>query len=303
MEKREVDVNRNVITENLEAYAKYLTEHMDCIICGKANTEVWARYGSYTAVKCEKCGLVWMDPHLSEEGLNKYYDDYIGMRAKDEIKTKQRATQYQLDKEFIEGWVSSGRVLDVGCSGGFFLDALSDSFEKHGIDIDGKAVEHAKKSYGFGKNVNCVRLEDVTYPNGYFDLVVMRGAIEHLPDPKTSIKKVSSLLKKGGYFYIAATPNVDSFSADLYREKWNMFHPVRHLFYFGAATLSKLCSPSGLKLVGRHYPYEETPYANIENDHAEVLKAWKLKEEGRFDEVGRSPSFWGNMMNLIFKKL
>ncbi len=295
-------MNKNIIREDLEAYAKYLKVEKNCILCDKKNHETWAKYGSYTAVKCKNDDMIWINPQLSEEGLNKYYEDYIGMRFKDEIKTKQRKVQYQLDKEYIENWISSGRVLDVGCSGGFFLDALSDSFEKHGIEIDSKAVEYANKTYSFGKKVNSVRIEDVKYPEGYFDLVVMRGAIEHLPDPKTAVKKVSKILKKGGYFYIAATPNAASFCADLYREKWNMFHPVRHIFYFGADTISKLCAPFGLKLVGRHYPYEETPYANIESDQKEVLRAWELKMEGKFEKIGRSPSFWGNMMNLVLRK-
>jgi len=301
--RKEMIVNKNIIREDLEAYAKYLTEYKDCIICGSRDHEPWARYSSYKAVRCKKCGLVWINPHLSEEGLNRYYSDYIGMRSKNEIKTGQRKIQYQIDKEFIESWISSGKVLDVGCGGGFFLNALSDSFEKHGTEIDPEAVNYARQNFPFGENINRVKLEEVTYPKGYFDLIVMRGVIEHLPDPKSAVAKVSFLLKNEGYFYIAATPNVNSFCANLYREKWNQFHPIRHIFYFSADTMSKLCLPFHLKLVGRYYPYEETPYANLEYDHEEVLKAWQLKKQGKFDEVDRSSSFWGNMMNLVFKKI
>lgn len=300
MSKRKNDVKKKLIDEDLEAYTKYLTVHKDCIVCGSKSYEVWATYGSYKAVKCEKCGFVWINPHLSEDGLRKYYDDYIGMRFKDEVKTAQRKIQYQIDKEFIENWVSSGKVLDVGCSGGFFLDVLSNSFERYGIDIDEKAIDHARKH--FGKNFACVKIEEADFPEKYFDLVIMRGTVEHLPDPKEAIKKVAYLLKTGGYFYIAATPNVDSFCADLYREKWNQFHPIRHIFYFSAKTLAELCFPFKLKLMCRYYPYEETPYADVENDAKEVLTAWQLKVQEKFDAVGRSPAFWGNMMNLVFKK-
>lgn len=303
MVKRKIDVNKNIIKEKLEQYARYLTVYRNCILCDSDDCGIWARYGSYRAVKCKRCGLIWINPSLSEEGLNRYYQDYIGMRFKDKVKTRQRKIQYQIDKEFIESWISSGRILDVGCSGGFFLDVLSESFEKHGIDIDQEAVNYARQNFGFGNNINCIKVEEVTYPESYFDLIIMRGTIEHLLNPKLAVSKVAFLLKPKGYFCIAATPNVNSFCADLYREKWNQFHPVRHIFYFSAETLSKLCSPFNLKLIGRYYPYEETPYANLENDHKEVLRAWQLKRQGKFDKVGRSPAFWGNMMNLVFKKL
>jgi 2-polyprenyl-3-methyl-5-hydroxy-6-metoxy-1,4-benzoquinol methylase len=298
----EMIVNKNIIEENLEAYARYLTEYRNCIICGSNEYDTWATFGSYRAVKCKKCGLIWINPHLSKEGLERYYQDYIGMRMKSEIKTKQREIQYEIDKNFIESWISCGRVLDVGCSGGFFLNVLNDSFEKYGIDIDREAVEYARRNFPFGENIKCCSLEEVEFPEGYFDLVVMRGVIEHLTDPKSAVKKVSEILRAGGFFYIAATPNADSFCAELYREKWNLFHPVRHIYYFSERTLSMMCSQFKLRLVCSYYPYVGTPYANIERDMEEVFRAWRAKKEGRWEKIDRSPSFWGNMMNLIFRK-
>ncbi|MEM2983863.1 MAG: class I SAM-dependent methyltransferase [Candidatus Jordarchaeaceae archaeon] len=300
--EQEILANKNVITEDLEAYVKFLTEYRECLICNTSDYETWATYGSYRAVKCKGCGLVWINPHLSEEGMRRYYENYIGMRMKEEVKMKQREIQYRIDADFIQNFVSSGRVLDVGCSGGFFLNTLADSFEKYGIDIDPKAVEYAKRNFSFGKNVSCQSIENTSFPNKYFDLVIMRGVVEHLPDPKAAVGKISELLKEDGYLYIAATPNVKSFCANLYREKWNLFHPVRHIWYFSAETLAKLCSPFNLRLVCKYYPYEETPYAHIDHDCEEVLKAWKAKRENKFQSVGRSPSFWGNIMNLVFKK-
>jgi SAM-dependent methyltransferase len=173
----EMIVNKNIIEENLEAYARYLTEYRNCIICGSNEYDTWATFGSYRAVKCKKCCLIWINPHLSKEGLERYYQDYIGMRMKSEIKTKQREIQYEIDKNFIESWISCGRVLDVGCSGGFFLNVLNDSFEKYGIDIDREAVEYARRNFPFGENIKCCSLEEVEFPEGYFDLVVMRGVM------------------------------------------------------------------------------------------------------------------------------
>ena len=46
---------------------------------------------------------------------------------------------------------------------------------------------------------------------------------------ESHLKKISDLLKKDGYLYICATPNGNSPSFKIYRERWNLFHPVQHL--------------------------------------------------------------------------
>ncbi|MDD2689538.1 MAG: class I SAM-dependent methyltransferase [Candidatus Omnitrophica bacterium] len=296
------DCNSELIPEDLEAYTGYMDTYRDCIICKSRENRLWAKYGSYKAVKCNKCNFIWINPSLNEAGLNRYYQDYIGMRFKDEIKTRQRKLQYQIDKDFLQVYISSGKVLDVGCSGGFFLNVLSNNFDKYGVELDAKAVEYAKKKYSFGKNIFNLNLQDTKFPKGFFDLIIMRGVIEHLFDPLVVLKKVQGLLRKGGLFFICATPNVDSFCAKLYRQKWNQFHPIRHLFYFSLSSLSRLCSQFNLNLITKDFPYLETPYADIHRDHYEVLKAYELKNDGHFDKINRSPAFWGNMMSLVFKR-
>ena len=296
------NVSMVIIDEDLEAYTPYLGVDLDCIVCNSRENMEWAQYASYKAVKCASCGLVWIKPFLNDTGRQEYYRDYIGMRFRDKVKTEQRQIQYQIDKKFIESFLDKGRVLDIGCSGGFFLGVLSSTFEKHGVEIDAAAVDYARTTYDFGENIVCEDLFNTFYEQESFDLVILRGVIEHMPNPHQVIEKVGALTKPGGFCYISATPNVDAFCADLYREKWNQFHPIRHLFYFNVDTLSQLFRKVGMECIAKDFPYMGTPYANIETDHLEVMRTMELKQQNRFDEVKRSPAFWGNMMNLVFKK-
>lgn len=292
-----------LIDEDLEVYAKYLDFYVDkCIVCGGKNTTIWAEYGSFKAVQCKSCKMIWINPMVNEEGLNNYYQDYIGMRFEDRDKTEKRKIQYEIDRDYIQQYIQKGKVLDVGCSGGFFLATLSDRFDRYGVEIDKDAVEFARKHYPFGNNVLAVQLEDAPFKNESFDLVIMRGVIEHLHDPAGALKKVSTLLKKGGYFYAAATPNALSFSADFYRERWNQFHPIRHLYYFSVRTLPALCEKYGLSLVSCRLPYLETPYCSVEDDTLRVARDIRLKSLGQINRIHRSPAFWENMMNLVFIK-
>ena len=43
------------------------------------------------------------------------------------------------------------------------------------------------------------------------------------------MKEVKRVLKPNGYLYICAIPNVESYCAKLYREKWNQFDAREHI--------------------------------------------------------------------------
>lgn len=286
-----------------EEFAAYLGAPRPCLICGSSDKSEWAREGIFKAVKCSHCGLIWIDPFLNDEGVRLYYDNFIQHRLEDEKKMRQRDRMYEIDRDFLQQYVSQGRLLDVGRNGGFFLNKLSNRFDKYGIEIDDKAVAYAREHFAFGANVFHRLLGEDGFPTRMFHCVAMRGVIEHLQDPKAAVRRVSDLLRPGGYFFITATPNVESFCAEVYREKWNQFNPIQHLYYFSVSALSRLVEPFSLRLLAKDFPYLETPYADVMADHARVLQDYELISQGRRNEVAKSPAFWGNMMTVLYQKL
>ncbi len=287
--------------EDLAPLVSYLTEYRDCLVCGSDNNELWASFGVYKAVQCSDCSFVWMNPFCNNRGLSFYYRDYIGKRRlSDGKKMEQRAIQYQEDGRFLENFVKEGKLLDVGCNGGFFLASLSSGFDKHGVEIDMHAVMYAREHHRFGSQVLCVDLMESPYENESFDVITMRGTIEHMPNPAGAIEKISSLLKPGGYYYVTATPNVDSPAARIYREQWTLFHPVQHIYHFSPRTLSILCERFDLELIAESFPYEQTPYADVPNDVSAIIDAKRLREAG--ESLPVSGPFWGSMMSLVFRK-
>ena len=286
-----------------EAFAKHLGSPIPCVVCGGFEKSEWARSGSFLAVKCASCGLVWVDPFLTEEGIDLFYDNYVAFRLEDQKKMEQRARMYDLDRAFLEQFVQEGRLLDIGCSDGLFLEALSPDFDKYGLERDQEAVRMAqKRNPDLGRCIASTSLGQDSFQPDEFDVIVMRGVIEHLRHPVQAVERVSDLLCSGGWFYVAATPNVDCFCADLYREKWNQFDPIQHIYYFSTSTLAALCSQFNLSLVAQQFPYLETPYAKPKEDHLQVLSDYQAILEGGSDSIERSPAFWGNMMTLIFHK-
>lgn len=65
--------------------------------------------------------------------------------------------------------VERGRLVEIGCAGGFFLDEAKKRFEVVGIELNKSMADHA---VGMGLNVICGRIED-TDPTGLFDVLVM----------------------------------------------------------------------------------------------------------------------------------
>ncbi|MFA6030788.1 MAG: class I SAM-dependent methyltransferase [Elusimicrobiota bacterium] len=285
-------------------FENYLGKPRPCAVCGASDKkESWARSGVFHAVRCRGCGLVWIDPFLTEAGFAKYYTDYIAFRLKNKKKMEQRSRMYELDGDFLRLFVQRGELLDVGCSAGFFLEKLGDGFSKHGIEKDPAAVALAReRNPAIGAVIQEGELGKDDLIPGSYDVITMRGVIEHLPDPRMAVRRVAELLRPDGWYYVTATPNTDSFCAEAYREKWNQFDPIQHIYCFSAKTLGRLCGEFGLKLEAQAYPYLETPYASPEEDYAQLRRDLQLIQQGRRNEVGRSPAFWGNMMTLIFRK-
>jgi len=240
-----------------------------------------------------------MNPQVNDDGLNDYYSNFITeKRLSKPKKMDQRKEQYRLDSALIKKFIVSGTILDVGCSGGFFLDVMGDRYDRYGIEVDVAAINLAKKQFpSFANNISQGSLESAALPDNYFDLVIMRGVIEHVLAPEKYIEVVSKILKPGGFFYICATPNGESFSADLYRENWILFHPVQHLWHFSSKNLSILCNRHDLKLIWEEYPYLGTPYENVHEDIAQIYRYMEHVD------MSVSPAFFQNMMSLVYRKI
>ncbi len=139
----------------------------------------------------------------------------------------------------------------------------------------------------------------MSFPEETFDVIVLRGVIEHMATPREMIAHLLPWLKKGGLLYITSTPNTESLCAELYREKWNLF-TADHQIHFSKSNLVSFFKGLGMSLADSGYLYLETPYANEVADYRKIIADAKLINNGKGDEVVSSPAFYGNMLSLIF---
>ena len=174
-----------------------------CPVCKSTHFDLWTDCGYTQAHKCTNCGLVFMSSQLSKSGLEDYYSNYIGKRRVNNLKKMElRKEQYVLDAELLRSFAKDGNLLDVGCNGGFFLEALGDRFNRHGTELDPIAVEYCEQTYPeFSKNVFQGSLDEARFQEAYFDVITMRGLFEHVSDPEKTLSHTSKLLKPGGILY------------------------------------------------------------------------------------------------------
>lgn len=278
----------------------YLEAERPCIVCGGQNLTLWAQERYLTAKKCADCGMISTNPYFSEEGLVAFYSQYLDNRFEQAELMAQRDKTYLIDRDWVSLFVQGGKVLDVGCSGGFFLSKFDPKiWDREGVEIAPDAAEMARTQFGIPVHIG--NIIDLNLPDTY-DLIMLRGVIEHFREPIQCLEKCASLLKPGGCLFLTATPAGDAFAFDVYREKWRLFTPLEHVHFFSVQLLNRVLEPMGLLPLTHHYQYEETPYANPPKDFAKIQADIALIHQGRKNEVGLSGPFPGSMISALWKK-
>jgi SAM-dependent methyltransferase len=153
----------------------------------------------------------------------------------------------------VLGGLKPGRVLDVGCGEGSFLDAArSMNWEAMGTEISPEGCRLAKelwKTEPFNGP-----LEAAPFADASFDVVTLWHVIEHVPDPLKTLQTVVRLVRPGGRVVVAC-PNREDY---LYRIAYwlgrgrspHFYHPSDrepHVTYFTPRSLSLMLSRSGLE--------------------------------------------------------
>lgn len=256
-------------------------------------------------VRCPSCGIVYARKRLSATGLPKYWSNYLTrVHTRDSEEVAQRNQMYQVDYEFAHLYVPSGKVLDVGCGNGSFMNVYElHGYETYGVEFGKEAADVASRHHRVRYGV----FSEMDFGKESFDLVIFRGVLQYVPDPKRYLRKAVELLKpasehsQGGHLFITAQPNIDSFVARLFGKGFPLHVNAVDFIGYHERALTDYLAKEGLSKVGERYFYEETPYADVENDILRVAKAIEERRAGK-PVTGRAPAFWGNMMTLMYEK-
>jgi SAM-dependent methyltransferase len=198
--------------------------------------------------QCSQCGLVFMHP--IPENLRPFYEGGYQEIPADISELRELAAQEKYRMEPILKYKSGGKLLDIGPWIGIFgCNAKDAGFDVAAIEIDQGCVD-------FLNNVVGVRAFQSSNPAGTlaemdekFDVITLWHSLEHLPAPWLVLQRAVERLAPGGILLIAI-PNIESYEFSLLRQSWIHLDCPRHLYFYPAQSLLKLCSDNGLVSLG-----------------------------------------------------
>lgn len=133
-----------------------------------------------------------------------------------------------------------GRILDIGCSTGNFLQHHPDRC--FGVDLDREALLIARE-----RGLRCVR-SDITaglpFQSDAFQAVNCDSVLEHVHAPLALMREIRRVLAPGG-LVVAITP-------DIYRVGRRFWRDYTHVHPFCRESLKRLAYDAGLESISVH---------------------------------------------------
>jgi 2-polyprenyl-3-methyl-5-hydroxy-6-metoxy-1,4-benzoquinol methylase len=231
-----------------------------CPVCGSENRTLnFPLPEDMNIYQCNDCTLGYVDPFpvysgdvYEETYFNKSLVSYDSMR-------EYRIKRFGMERiRLIQKYVPAGKLLDIGCGVGWFLEAAKNSgFECFGQEISSQLAEYTSEKLGI--HVYSENLESI---EDKFDVITMFDLIEHVMDPKVLIEQSKKLLNPGGII-VAFTPNYDSLGIQFLKQDSSLVCPPAHLTYFTRSSVERLANSTGMELI-----HLETKGMDIADIHA-----------------------------------
>ncbi|WP_411682049.1 class I SAM-dependent methyltransferase [Clostridium thailandense] len=240
----------------------------NCIVCDNAQHTLIFKKSNYEVVRCNKCGMVHIEPMPTLEETIGYYQSY-GQAQYTEEYIKQNINKTYVEGRFefyknllLKYYNEGSSVLDIGCHCAEFLKVLKNAnFDVYGLEVSksiSKAVEENLNIPVYNVDISKLSTDQK------FDVISALSVLEHTPNPDIMIKKIYNLLKDDGYLLLEV-PNVDSYESQavlyFFSQTLNYwFHPTPpiHLYEFNKVTINSFLNKYGFQIIetGTAQPFE-----------------------------------------------
>ena len=141
--------------------------------------------------------------------------------------------------------IPAGRLLDVGCAAGFFLEAASAHYHVTGVELSPFASAYARETLGL--RVLTGDVTDGLVDGEQFDVVTVWNTIEHMADPLGALTAIARVTRPGAVLALS-TGDVTGPLARFDLPHWNLMAPPYHLFFFSPKTIDLALARSGFAL-------------------------------------------------------
>jgi SAM-dependent methyltransferase len=186
----------------------------------------------FRIVKCLDCGLIYANPSPSLPKLIWNYKHMMDLLYLQKEEDCRKSASFII-KELVR-FKKTGRLLNIGWTTDFLLtEAQKAGFQVYSIEISEWVAQYAQDTLKPRAEFTC----------GYFDLVILKDVIEHLPDPKNTLIQIRKVLKPNGLIWVNI-PDIASLTGKILQTKWRGVKQER-LYYFTKKSFCRMLLASG----------------------------------------------------------
>lgn len=206
---------------------------------------------------CKQCGLLVLNPQISEISLSKYYNEIYhplivgtthGSLLEDLVHERQGENIFNFVKDDLNK--STINVCEVGCAGGSNLKLFSEIAKTHAIrcNLYGSEYEdhYATKAKEIGLSITTESIESLSNFGVNFDIIILSHVLEHFTNIKKALKLFRNLLNNDGLLYIEVPGLMNLVS---YNNDFINYLVHAHNYNFNLTSLKNLLALNGFKLL------------------------------------------------------
>jgi len=287
-------------------------ETVTCALCGADRPrflfEGWDRLhgvpGRFRVVQCPECGLCYLNPRPAPSAIGAYYPEAYEPHLASRQAAGRRLLRWDQGYEHhkrlraIGTYAPPGRLLDVGCGTGAFLDyARGRGWEVQGVELMDAAAAYCREQLGL--DVVTGDLLSAGFGDQRFDVVTLWNVFEHLHDPRAALAEIRRILRPAGLLVLAC-PSLDSLDARIFGPAWVGYEVPRHLYAYSRDTLDRMLGESGFVVLRRRclagsystFFYSVRMWLAGRGTPAAVRLLVQRAEHSRLARLASVPYFW-----------
>ena len=203
----------------------------------------------YDLVVCAECGAAYADGIPAREVFDTYYarmSKYEQSQRSGELSPIDKERFAQVADMLAPHLRPASRIVDVGCATGGLLAELQRRGFNHLLGLDPSPVCAAIARRLYGIEVRTMTIHELTTLEEGFDVAVLIGVFEHLPELDESITSLIKILKPGGLLYVEV-PDAGSYHKHFGAPY--QFLSIEHVNFFSPASLTNLLARRGFERV------------------------------------------------------